>query len=385
MKILIVVPWDKEYGGVVSVVGNLATYLQRHGHEVFFFHTPRGAVFLRKIRTKLGFPGFQLRLGLPYGIHHPVLNSLAFFLLLPFTIYQLLRCIQKHDIQVINIHYVQDNFAYFSVCRRLLPVKLVTSVHGADIFPDGKRQIKYSRAMKFILNSSDIIVAPSMGYQKEFLEIFPDYASKMIIIGNGVNVDELYNDSRGGDRNVQEPYILCIAMHNKKKGLDVLLRAFTLFQDSLPAYRLVLVGDGPLRGELESLADSLKIRKRVEFLGAQGRANVAKLLHGCEIFVLPSRSEPFGIVIIEALACKKPVIATNVGGIVDIIEHQKTGILVEPDNPYALANAIVALLKDQALQHVMGENGFASVQSRFLCSHAGRAYEEVYTKLLSEL
>jgi len=385
VKILLVVPWDQEFGGVASIVGNLASYLQGQGHEVFFFHPSRGAVFLRKRRTRWGFPGFELRLGLPYGIHHPILQFLGFFVLLPFTLYQLLRLIQRHGIQVVNIHYTTDWFFYFAVCRRMLRIILVTSVHGADIFPDGRPRIKYSRAMRFLLNSSDIVVAPSMGYQREFLEVVPECVGKMTIIGHSVNVAELYGYSQSGDRKVQRPYILCIAMHNKKKGLDVLLRTFSILQDALPTFKLVLVGDGPLRNELEELADSLKIRKRVEFLGEQGRAQVAKLLHGCEIFVLPSRSEPFGIVIIEAWACKKAVIATKVGGIVDIIENQKTGILVEPDNPGALANAIVSLVRDQDLRRVMGENGYASVQERFLCKHAGMAYEEVYRKLLGNL
>ena len=383
MKILIVVPWDQEFGGVASIVGNLATYLQGQGHEVFFLHPSRSAVFLRKSKTKWGFSAFQLRLGLPYGIRHPVLNFLAFSLLLPFTLYQLVRLIQKHGIQVVNIHYALDSFAYFAVCRRILGIVLVTSVHGADIFPRGERRIEYSHAMKFLLNSSDIVVAPSWGYQSEFLEIFPDLLGKMTIIGHSVNVAELYEHQSSDDRIVQEPYLLCIAMHNKKKAIDVLLRAFYILQDALPGFKLVLVGDGPLRNELEELADRMKIRKRVEFLGKQGRTQVAKLLHGCEVFVLPSRSEPFGIVIIEALACKKPVIATRVGGIVDIIEDQKNGILVEPDDQHALADAIVGLLRDPDSRRVMGEKGYARVQERYLCKHAGLAYQELYRKLLS--
>ena len=108
------------------------------------------------------------------------------------------------------------------------------------------------------------------------------------------------------------------------------------------------------------------------------------ILQGCEMFVLPSRSEPFGIVLIEALACRKPVIATKVDGPLEIIEDGKTGILVEPDNPEALAGAITKLLKSTDLQHVITENGYVSVQERFLTSHVGLAYEELYQKLLDQ-
>src|SRR5207249_7590501 len=139
---------------------------------------------------------------------------------------------------------------------------------------------------------------------------------------------------------------------------DLLLRAFKHVQHTRPSIKLVLVGDGPLRKQLEHLASSLEIRDRVNFLGLQGRIEVRQLLHDCELFVLPSRSEPFGIAIIEAMACKKAVIATTAGGIPEIIENGKNGLLVEPDDPESLAEAIITVLKDQQLQAVLGRNGY---------------------------
>src|SRR5262249_36764145 len=147
----------------------------------------------------------------------------------------------------------------------------------------------------------------------------------------------------------RSPYILCVAMHNEKKGIDVLLRAFALIHDKEPSLKLVLAGDGPLHGQLKDLASALGIANKVEFLGQQGRVQVVNLLHRCEVFVLPSRSEPFGIVLAEAMACKKPIVATTAGGIPEIIENQKNGILVEPDNEKALAEALITVLKDENL------------------------------------
>ena len=101
----------------------------------------------------------------------------------------------------------------------------------------------------------------------------------------------------------------------------------------------------------------------MEFLGRQGRTQVANLLHGCEVFVLPSRSEPFGIVLVEAMACKKPIVATTAGGIPEIIENQKNGILVEPDNEKALAEALITVLKDENLRINIAVKGYSTCAS----------------------
>ncbi|MBX3301840.1 MAG: glycosyltransferase family 4 protein [Nitrospira sp.] len=384
MKILIVVPWDHEYGGVASVVGNLAICLKDRGHKVLFFHPNGKAIIQKKRTTKWGFPGFQLRVGLPFGVH-PFLSTLAFFALFPFTLLQLIRLIKKHDIEIVNIHYPADSFFYFGLCRRICHFSLVTSIHGADVFPRGKPKREYTLPFRFLLDSSDVLVAPSRGFQSEFLQIFPELRSKGKVIYNGINIGELAAESNHGGRILEDPYILCIAMHNEKKGLDVLLRAFKQVRNSFPTFKLVLVGDGPLRNSLEELADSLGLQEQVVFCGKQGRPEVTNILIGCEVFVLPSRSEPFGIVILEAMACKKPVIATKVAGPMEIIEDGITGILVEADNPDMLAKAMINILNRRDLQLFLGENGHLMVQEKFLSTHLGLAYEELFRKLLTQV
>jgi glycosyltransferase involved in cell wall biosynthesis len=106
------------------------------------------------------------------------------------------------------------------------------------------------------------------------------------------------------------------------------------------------------------------------------------LLQGCQVFVLPSRSEPFGIVLVEAMACKKPVVSTTAGGIPEIIENQKNGILVEPDDYNALADALLKVLKDVNLRRDLGENGHATLRKRFRIEHTGSAYEALFSDLL---
>jgi len=98
--------------------------------------------------------------------------------------------------------------------------------------------------------------------------------------------------------------------------------------------------------------------------------------------VLPSRMEPFGIVLIEAMACKAPVVATNVGGIPEIIQHEVTGILVEPENPGALSAAIRRVLTDADLRKELVENGYSRVMDRFYAARNATAYVDAFVSVL---
>jgi glycosyltransferase involved in cell wall biosynthesis len=224
-----------------------------------------------------------------------------------------------------------------------------------------------------------------MGYQKDFSNLFPVLREKMIHVHNGIDLTEMKSDCANSTPVKQEGYILSIAQQVEKKGLDILLRALQrLHQTDFPL-KLLLVGDGPLRPQLQDLAGSLGISESVAFLGEKERADVVRLLNGCEVFVLPSRSEPFGIAILEAMACKKPVVATSVGGIPEIIESGQNGILVEPDNPQALAEALVTLLKNDALRKRFASNGYESVLERFSAENTGASYEAIFGDKLNSL
>ena len=384
MRILVVAPGDEEIGGVPSVIGNLTRYLQNQGHEIIFLY-PGKSTFAKIKITKAGFTAFELNLQEPVGERHLLISLILFLIRFPIGMYELVRIIRKKKIQIVNIHYPADNAGYFALCRRILSIAVVASVHGADLFPNGKRKAKYSRAIRLLLHSSDWIVAPSRGFQQDVVSIFPSLKDKIVFIHNGVNLAELHSSCQDTTTELEHPYLLCIAMHNERKGLDVLLRAFALMQGVPLPCKLVLVGDGPLRGYLESLAFSLGIQHKVEFRGRKGRAQVAKLIQGCEVFVLPSRSEPFGIVLTEAMACKKPVVATTVGGIPEIIKDGTDGILVEPDNPSALAEALLNVLQNRALRLSIANNGYMTVVKKFSSEKTGSSYEALFADLIDSL
>jgi len=379
MNVLIVVPWDQKFGGVASVAGNLATYLSDSGHRVIFVF-PGASDVAHAGKTEWGFRGYKMRLRPPTEAGSAFRSVLAFSLFLLPTLLQLAYVLLRHRIRVINVHFPSDEFVYFAFLRVLLPVKLVVSVHGTDLFPTGQKRENYSGALRLLLFFSDSVVAPSRTFLGDFLELFPKMRTKSGYIHNAIDLSEFAvheTRTKGGSPQT----ILCIASHNKKKALDVLLRAFSEVKERHPGLRLLLAGDGPLRPELEELARTLHVDSEVKFLGQQGREEIGKLLRECDLFVLPSRSEPFGIVIIEALACGKPVVASSVGGIVEIIRNGENGLLVPPDDPGALAEAINTVLSNPGLGSKMGTNGRATVVERFSVERNGNAYEQLFSSL----
>jgi glycosyltransferase involved in cell wall biosynthesis len=215
---------------------------------------------------------------------------------------------------------------------------------------------------------------------KTFLDVFPHLEGKTTFVHNGIDTAEFDSCPQ---KTSAGRYILTVSTCKPQKGIDVLVRAFQRLHDSDPALKLLIAGDGPLRGELTELASSSGIQSHIEFLGWKGREEVVRVLQGCEVFVLPSRFETFGIAILEAWACGKPVVATTAGGIPEIVENGKNGILVEPDNPAALAQALASVLQDSALRSAIAANGYTTLHRRFLRKHTGSAYETAFANLLA--
>ena len=130
--------------------------------------------------------------------------------------------------------------------------------------------------------------------------------------------------------------VMTVARLEKVKGIEFLIRAVKDFQ-------LLIIGDGSERKNLENLVKKLNLKERVNFLGEIPNEKIPEYLAAADCFVLPSLKEGFGIAILEAQAAGVPVIATRVGGILDLVEDQKTGILVEPGNAEAITQAILKI------------------------------------------
>lgn len=383
MNVLFVAPSDEPFGGVISVVGHLARHFRQCGHNVIFVH-PEETDRPRRVTTSWGFQGYRLNLRPPTWAARPIRSRVAFGVYFPLIMYHLVRLLRRHRIQIVNVHFPYDAFVYFALCTRLLRIPLVVSVHGADLFPGGQSIRRYPYSLRLLLRWASRVVAPSRAFLEDCLRVFPQLQPKATFIHNGVDLDELTPAPLPDPPAGATPYLLCIATHNEKKAIDTLLKAFAIIADTEPRLSLFLAGDGPLRGALENLSHALGLDGRVRFLGWQPRPDVLRLLHGCEALVLPSRSEPFGIAVLEAMACQKPVVATAVGGIPEIIENDHSGILVEPDNPAALADALLALFRDGPRRARLATNGYSTVIDRFRWQHTGSAYESLFSNVSAD-
>jgi glycosyltransferase involved in cell wall biosynthesis len=361
-----VVPWDQIQGGVNTVVRNLGRALRERDREpVFLF--PGDTVASRQGVSRLGFPAVYMNLRPPRVARRPLVSTASFVLRAPATLWHLIRLVRDRKIDVVNVHYPEPAAAILVALRRLTGVRLVTSVHGTDLTGLPGRASDREQ-IAFVLRHSDAVIAPSSAYADYVRREFPEVAGHVVAIPNAIDVDWITAAATSHDvapppaARAGTPFFVCVAALNLKKVHDTLLRALAL----LPRpHRLILAGDGPLRRDLERLADELGVADRVVFLGDQPPAVVAKLLAGAVASVLPSRDEPFGIAAVEAMAVGTPVVATPVGGLAEIVEHERTGLVVPVDDPSALAAALARLAGDPALRARLGDQGRACARDRF--------------------
>jgi glycosyltransferase involved in cell wall biosynthesis len=158
------------------------------------------------------------------------------------------------------------------------------------------------------------------------------------------------------------PVLLCLGRLVEEKGFDLALRTLALLTGRGRRARMRVVGDGPERMQLEELARGLP----VEFSDGVPHEKVPELINTTTLALIPSRwQEPFGLVVLDAALMARPVVATRVGGLSEVIEGGETGLLVEPENPVALAEAIESLLRDPARLRAMGEQAKERVERLF--------------------
>jgi glycosyltransferase involved in cell wall biosynthesis len=151
-----------------------------------------------------------------------------------------------------------------------------------------------------------------------------------------------------------DPVALFVGVLEPSKGVDILLDAFAEVLRRVPTSELWIVGDGPQRSELGRQVDRLGIETAVRLFGARPRTDLPGLFDEARVLVLPSRSEGLGRVIVEAMARGRPVVASRVGGVVELVEDGVTGLLVPPEDPAGLAEALVRPLADRELAGRMG-------------------------------
>jgi glycosyltransferase involved in cell wall biosynthesis len=207
-----------------------------------------------------------------------------------------------------------------------------------------QRSATMRRSWRRLLAAADAVTGCSQQVVDEAVAAYGDgLVHKARVVRNGVDLEAVRSaQPERRDR----PYVLGIGRFVPQKGLDVLIDAFSRIADDHPELDLLLAGDGPMRAELEAQAAAGRHADRIAFLGAVPSARAFSLYAGAAAFVLASRHEPQGIVVIEAMAAGAPVVATRVGGVPETVRHGENGLLVAGDDVTAMAVGLRELLGD---------------------------------------
>jgi len=174
-----------------------------------------------------------------------------------------------------------------------------------------------------------------------------------------------------------EPLLLAVCRLAPQKGLETAVRALP----SIPRATLLVLGDGPERATLEALADSLGVRDRLLLPGRVG--DVAALYRRATVVVHPARWEGFGLAMLEAMLAAKPVVAARAGSAPELVEHDRTGLLVPVDDPAALAEAVASLLADPDRAQAMGRAGEERARTEFSVARMAERTFSVYERVLA--
>ena len=248
-RVAIVVPWDFNEGGVSNVVASLV----RAPTELFsigLIVMPGESIFPREIETGYGIQGAEISLRNQPASSSGLLRRSRYLLARIPTARSLGKLLVRHSIDIVNVHYPCFGLGIIRDATRELGVPIVASIHGADLFPGGRRlQSGFAEVSRF-LEQADRVVGPSHGFAAEVGSVWGSVGSRLHVIHNAIDY-ELFDCPQRVARESDSLTIVCVAIHNEKKALDTLLHAVCLVrQRSMLDVRVQLAGDGPLRARL---------------------------------------------------------------------------------------------------------------------------------------
>jgi glycosyltransferase involved in cell wall biosynthesis len=289
---------------------------------------------------------------------------------------RLVSYLRYHKHHIIHSH----SGGYACVAAGLAGVKrIVYTKHGIGFTPEQIKTWSFLRKLRDrIIDHYVMQYIALTEYDKQIMvDVLKIEPAKIQVIPNGIETS-----FGNGVENVtnKKPIIGFVGRLTAQKGLQYLISAVAFLNNRMPDVRLVVAGSGEERNPLARFAHKLGVADNIDFLGYT--SNVAEILKDVDIFVLPSVWEGFPYVLLEAMMMKKPVIATDIFGIREIIEHEKSGILVKPRDPEGLACAIENLLCHRDIARQLGLNAHRRVLERFSLDVTISMNEGLYTSML---
>ncbi|TET63444.1 glycosyltransferase family 1 protein [Candidatus Bathyarchaeota archaeon] len=232
-----------------------------------------------------------------------------------------------------------------------------------------------SKLHRKTIQKADAIITVNQQVRKLYEGIVDN--ERIRVIPLGVDTDVFSPAEKTIHKNSYE--ILYAGYLYRLKGVEYLIRALALVAKEQRDVRLRVVGEGPDRSRLVALAKSFDLEENVRFEGFVPHTQIVRYYQHCNIFCFPTLGEPFGKVVLEAMACGKPVIASNVGGPADIIEDKRTGFLIPPAQPGILAETILGLLVDQKKRKKIGANARTAIAQSYSWESIAEKYHKLYS------
>lgn len=286
---------------------------------------------------------------------------------------RLSRLLRREKVSVLHTHHI-STLIYGLPAAVLSGVKgVIHTEHSHDALDDSPR-LRF--LLRLLARRTEVVVCVADEVASYLTQNVGVPRRKILVLRNGVDT-ELFRPGLADEALLGELVIGTVGRLDPLKDHLTLLRAFRLLAEQVPNARLVIVGDGPLRRELEAASYSLGIGSKVAFLGR--RSDIAGLLRGMHIFVLSSIKEGLPLALLEAMASGVPVVATNVGGIPQVVQDRRTGILCPPGDPARLAQSIHQLIRDDGLRQRLTDAARSLVETSYSLKSTVSGYESLYT------
>ena len=298
------------------------------------------------------------------------------------TLRDLVKLIRSRQVAVLHTHEFFMN-ALGLMASSLTGVPLVATVHGRNYYADrGRRRFVYRLIARFagrlvtVSEANKRFLVDAVGIPPRRVQVIPNG----VPFGDRAPAATLSALRKSLDIEQHHSVVGTVGSLYPVKGQKYLIDAAPSILARFPRTVFLIVGQGGLREELEAHAARLGVAAYLLFLGH--REDVHDLLSICDIFVLPSLSEGMPLALLEAMATGLPAIATHVGGVTEVLEDQKTGLLVRPGDSGALADTIMTLLENPPFAKELGEAARKDSAARFSLAGMVRAYEGVYSELI---
>lgn len=360
-------------GGSGIIATELGMLLSNSGYEVHFI-TSSLPFRLDCINPNIYYHEVEIS-------HYPVFQHAPYDLALAA---KMAEVIDREKLDILHVHYAMPHAISAILARDIAEhkVKIVTTLHGTDITVLAMDQT-FKQMIAYGIENSDAVTAVSEDLVKQTIQQL-DVKKSIDVIYNFVNEQEYFKKDREYlkkefDIKPDEKVIIHISNFRKVKRVEDVIKTFYKTNQQVKS-KLILVGDGPEQSRAFDLVAELDIEDSVLFLGRQ--KNISDLLSISDVKLLMSEQESFGLVLLEAMACETACVATNVGGIPEVITHGETGYLVDKGDTDSAAEFVIKLLTDETLLSKVLSNAYKIGKSKFHSKEIVKQYIEVYDKLI---